>query len=92
MRRLLSTAVQVRPAPTLYERITNPPSLVKPPSEAEMGEAVARLTRDLEDMRLARTDGGTTGWEATDDFAFTLNVTGEGEVIVRGSLVIERKD
>lgn len=90
-RRLLSTAVQIKPAPSEAARrmaiFAGTALTPYVPTDSEVRDAIAKVTRDLEDMRRARTDGS---WEATDQFAFNTNVTPEGEVVLRGSLIIER--
>lgn len=90
-RRLLSTAVQIKAAPKETERMAailgGSALTAYQPTDSEVRDAIGRVTRDLEEMRLARTDGS---WTATEEFGFNINVTHEGEVVLRGSLVIER--
>lgn len=97
MRRLLSTAVQIKAAPTESQRLAailaGQSATAHIPTEAEMRDALARLVRDLDQMVLARTDGGTTGWAVVDgSFDPQVNVTHEGEVVLRGGIIIERPD
>lgn len=59
------------------------------PTEAEMRDAIARVTRDLEDMRVKR----GSEWEPhMETFQFSISVTDEGETVLRGTIGIERKD
>lgn len=92
-RRLLSCAVQIKAAPDEATRLAaiigGSPLKAYQPTESEVRDAMGRVSRDLEEMRLARTDGS---WNATDVFEFAVNVTHEGEVALRGTLVIERAD
>lgn len=89
-RRLLSTAVQIKPAPKdvlLIPRHLLGQVLV--PTDAEMRDAIGRCTRDLENMRLSR---GPT-WEADiSTLNFSTQLLDTGEVVLRGSVVIERAD
>lgn len=94
--RLLSTAVQIKPAPTHEQRLaaalSGQSATAHVPTDTEMRDALAQLVRDLEDMRLARTAGGEE-WTVVDgSFAPTVNTTAEGEVILRGGIIIERPD
>jgi len=88
MRRLLSCAVQIRPAPSQAQILTGMAATASMPSESETRDAIAKVTRELEDMRIARGEG----WTATDEYTFTPFVTPEGEVGLRGALIIERRD
>ncbi len=93
-RRMLSTAVQVKAAPT--EAVRNAAILggtaltAYQPTDSDMRDAIGRLTKALEDMRLERVAGGAE-WEAVD-LGYGINVTHEGEVVLRGNLTIERRD
>lgn len=94
--RLLSTAVQIKPAPTheqlLAAALGGQRATALTPTDAEMRDALAQLVRDLDDMRAART-AGEEGWTVVDgSFAPTVNTTAEGEVILRGGIIIERPD
>ena len=95
-RRVLSTGVQVRAARSQAAReraiLAGKSATVSLPTDKEMREALARLIRDLEDMRIART-AGEAGWAVMEgSFAPQVITTAEGEVVLRGGIVIERAD
>lgn len=93
-RRLLSCAVQIKAAPTEAARMSTilggQALMAYQPTESEVRDAVGRLTKDLEEMRQQRTAGGAE-WEPVE-LNYGVNVTHEGEVVLRGSLIIERPD
>lgn len=95
-RRLLSTAVQIKAPPTQAQRLMAAAAgqqlAVYTPTEDDMRDALARLVRDLEEMRQARTAGGAEWTVEDESFAPTVNVTAEGEVILRGGIIITRPD
>lgn len=94
MRRLLSIGVEVRPAPSHETRqiaqLAGQEIAVSLPSDYEMRNAIARATRELDDMVLAR-EAGSSGWQVTE-FDYVPVVTPEGGVVLRASVVIERPD
>ena len=96
MRRLLSTAVRVKAAPTEAERtaaiLGGSPLKAYQPTDAEIRDAMARCTRELDDMVLARTAGGAAWEPDMASLSYDVSVTAEGEVALRGSVIIERPD
>ena len=89
MRRLLSCAVQIRPAPitSIVSIPVDQRIRILMPTDSEVRDAIARCTRDLEQMRQTR----GTSWTALDG-TFAVSFTPEGEVVLRGQLIIERLD
>jgi hypothetical protein len=92
--RLISTAVQIKAAPTEQDRLNGilagASLVVAQPTETEVRDAMGRLIRGLEEMRLAR---GYSEWTVQDgSFAPNVVVTAEGEVVLRGGIIIERPD
>lgn len=84
-RRLLSSAVPLRGI-TL-----DATAAARLPSEEAVADALRRLTRDLEDMRIARTAGGEE-WVG-GDFTFRIvEHADDGSQELRGFLEIERAD
>lgn len=94
MKRLLSTAVQVRKAPDEAERLAaileGKELLTQLPTDSEVRDAMMRLARDLKDMVDARIAGGA-GWEVSD-METNLTSTPEGEVVLRGTVMIRRDE
>jgi hypothetical protein len=95
-RRLLSAAVQIRPGPTQQQRelaaLAGNTLTAQMPTDSEMREALAKLLRELEDMRLARTAGGAEWTVEEGSFAPHPQITPEGEVLLRGGIIITRPD
>lgn len=95
-RRLLSTAVQIKAAPSQTERelaaLRGTAMTAYQPNDAEMRDALARLIRELEDMRQQRTAGGAEWTVEEGSFDPHVNVTAEGEVVLRGGIIIARPD
>lgn len=92
MRRLLSDGVQIKAAPTSLQRqqaaLAGKALAVYTPTESEVRDAMGRLIRALEDMRRAR---GYSEWTVEDgSFNPTVIVTAEGEVVLRGGIIITR--
>jgi hypothetical protein len=94
MRRvLLSAAVQVKAPPTAAKReaaaLMGVTLTVYTPTHAEMMDAVAKVRRELEDLKVAKGySSWTEDWEATESGLIPFT-TPEGEVGVRGYLVVK---
>lgn len=97
MRRvLLSAAVQVHAAPSAAQReaaaLAGTVLTAYVPTHAEMMDAVAKVKRELEDLKVAKGySDWTEDWEA-DESGLRPFTTAEGEVGVRGYLVVTRAD
>ena len=85
MKRMLSTAVRFRGPLTDIEKLAG--KTVALPTESEMRDAIARLVRDLEDMRIAR-----GGWDLVEIVPFRTVVAEDGSIVLRGGLIIRRLD
>jgi hypothetical protein len=90
---MLSTAVMVRP-PLDPGRFLTPGAMLTAsvPTEAEVRDALARVTRDLDEMYIARGEG----WEV-ESFGFPepgqeprLVTTPDGAIALRGTVIIRR--
>lgn len=90
MRRLISAAVQVRPEVPLEVRLVDPASVVRPPTDEQVRESMMKVRAEVMDLVTQRT-GGASGWDI-GDLECSITTTGEGEVILRGSVTIERAD
>ncbi len=91
MKRLLSTVVRVKAAPSVAQRamakLAGREAALLQPNEREVRDALGRVTRSLEDMRLKR----GSDWAGIDgSFGWRMQATDEGEVVLRGWLAIER--
>lgn len=90
---LLSAAVQVKAAPSAAQReaaaLTGQALTVYTPTHDEMMDAVAKVKRELEDLKVAK---GYSSWIEDWDAAesgLRPFATAEGEVGVRGYLVVK---
>jgi hypothetical protein len=95
VRRLISDAVQVKPPlppETLILEHIDPAKALRDhlPTEAEVREAAMKLTRQIKDTISART-AGQEGW-TIGDLEMTMLDLDMGEVALRGTVIIERKD
>lgn len=96
MRRLISDAVQVKPpldaAAILLDEQVNPDERLRAhlPTDAEVRDAMSKLARQIKDTIDART-AGQEGW-TIGDLEVQLQSLDMGEVLVRGTVIIERSD
>lgn len=98
MRRMLSSAVQVRPPFSQREReiaaLVGKTLAVQMPTESEVRDAMARLSRMLDDDLAALRGKTGRDWEVVE-FGFPvpgmpprlLNLEG-GEIAIRGTLIV----
>lgn len=96
MRRLISDAVQVKPPLSpqaiLLDEAVDPDARLRAhvPTDAEVREALVKLTAQMKDTVAARI-AGQEGW-SIGDLEVRLLELDMGEVALRGSVVIERAD
>lgn len=94
MKRLLSDAVKVRSAPSEAVRVAaildGHGATAYTPTEAEVRDAMQRLAASMQEMVAARI-AGAAGWEV-GDLQVALNTTAEGEVTLRGFLLLTRDE
>lgn len=93
-RRLLSDGVQIKAAPTQREReiaaLKGQTLTAEMPTETQVRDAIARLVKSLDNMRISR---GYSDWTVEDgSFNPTVVVTAEHEVVLRGGIIITRAD
>jgi hypothetical protein len=87
MRRQLSTGVNVKTYSRVELLLADEPLRRTPPTEAEVRDALARCTAELDKDAQPYF---ANGWKA-GDFDFRLVDTTD-EVVLRGNLIIERAD
>ena len=92
-RALLSAAVQVKAPPTASQRemaaLRGQTLTVYTPTHDEMRDAVAKVKRELEDLKVAKGySGWTDDWDAAESGLHPFT-TPEGEVGVRGYVVVK---
>ena len=95
MKRLISDAVQIRPAISELELLTPEVNISERlranlPSEAEVRDAAQKLARQIKDTIDARTQG-EDGW-VIGDLTVTVVEHDMGESVLRGWVIIERAD
>lgn len=104
MRRLISDAVEVRPAPKLLdlsgavslEELAAQPELgglrSQLPTDAEVREALGKLTAKLEADVAPYLANGWTVQDFNPTEAFTLHSLDDASIAMRGSIIIARPD
>jgi hypothetical protein len=94
VKRLLSDAVEVRPAvdPKVREAaiLTGEPIRTALPTDSDVRDALAKLGASMRDMVLAR-KAGAEGWEVSD-METTMTETAEGQIILRGYVLMTRDE
>jgi len=89
---MLSAAVEIMPPPTqaaiTAAALGGSELRAYMPTQSEVRDAMLRVIRELEDMRVAR---GYSDW-ATGGFDINLQNNSDGSCSLRGNLVIERAD